>query len=358
MQSILDSIIEVRNKSTNEVIPIIEKRLEFEKSKYSSVNEKIWHVFLNGDKLKKTSKLMIEYRCIECLKLNTVASTQFLRKIRECKPNCFQCTLDVHNSTPNHNMSKMREKISKQSNHTFRENSIKEFESYPKEYQNSYFLKHLTQEDYERIKKNIVSLCNGKYTNLDNIEYWSIYKVNNQMIFSNVMYDKTNDVIFKANQPIIKCENCQNTWRAKSLEICKNQYKVMCSDCKLCNRVFKIRPTQNINNETIIFQSSLEKKFVDWCGENGMVVRNGPNIEYTFSDKIRKYRVDFQVDNILIEMKDFHIWHKKQVESGKWGAKMEATDLYCKEHNYTYYLITPGNWCQKIKELQYAINKI
>jgi hypothetical protein len=56
-------------------------------------------------------------------------------------------------------------------------------------------------EDYNRIKPNIISFGNGKLVDMDTYEYWPIYKVNNQMKFSYVLYDTINDVIFKANQP-------------------------------------------------------------------------------------------------------------------------------------------------------------
>ena len=360
MQTILDSIVEIHKKSTNELIPITERRLQFENSKYSATNQEIWHIYLNGDKLRKASDLVVTYCCIGCGQRNSVCPTQFLRKIRGCKSNCFKCTLDIHNSKPNHNLKREDVEDTANSIQTFiqrRQMSIESFESYPKDYQTAYFLKHLTNDDFNRIRKNIVSLCDGKYDNLANIEYWSVYKTNNQMVFTTMMYDKECDTIFKANQPVIRCDNCNDTWRAKSLDICKNQYKIMCSKCKLCNKVFKIRPTTNIKGETIVFQSKLEKKFVDWCNENSIVLHNGPNIEYTRANKVHKYRVDFQIGNVLIEIKDFHIWHKKQVESGLWGIKMEATNEYCKINNKVYYLITPENWSDKIGELL-VINKI
>ena len=42
---------------------------------------------------------------------------------------------------------------------------------------------------------------------------------------------------------------------------------------------------------------------------------------------------------MLIEIKDNHIWHKRQVESGKWDAKESSAKKWCKDNNYEYYLI-------------------
>jgi len=349
---ILNSIIEIKNKKDQTMIPIKSKCLQFESSKYSSIKNEIWHVYINDERVKKTSDLIFYYKCLTCEKINTCASTQILRKIRQGKSRCFQCNL------PQVRHTKEKENVSIKSYQELYEISKQEFEYYPDQYKNSYMLSHLSKNDYERIKSNIISFGNGKYTNLEEYEYWPIYKVNNQMKFSYVLYDRINDTIFKAHQPIMKCDNCEKTWRCKSLETFKNCYKILCSDCKLCNRTFKIRPIKNMNNEIIMYQSKLELKFIDWCESNNLVVKNGPNIDYVYNNKKHKYRVDFEIEYssgaILIEIKDFHIWHKNQVESGLWNEKMIAVDKYIMEQQKykKYYFITPNNWKQKLKELE------
>jgi hypothetical protein len=67
----------------------------------------------------------------------------------------------------------------------------------------------------------------------------------------------------------------------------------------LVNKVFKIRKTHNINNEIILYQSKLEFKFITWCNNNGIILYNGPKVEYVFNEKSRIYRVDFRINNIL-----------------------------------------------------------
>ena len=89
-------------------------------------------------------------------------------------------------------------------------------------------------------------------------------------------------------------------------------------------------------------------KFIKWCKINNITVVNGPNILYEFENKVRKYRVNFQVDNILIEIKDNHIFTK----SGKWAAKTNAVYNEIKNGVYKdYMIITPKNWI-------YMLNKI
>ena len=350
---ILNSLTELKNKNDNSITPILKRELKFESSKYSSTKENIWHVFINGNKIKKSSEYLFSYDCLSCNKLNTCASTQFLRKIRQAKSQCFQCNNITLNETEYDRKPKTKvEKEEKTYRQKYEDSQI-EFETYPDQYRNSYLLSHLSLEDYTRIKPKIISFGNGKFTDMDNYEYWSIFKVNNQMKFSYVIYDKINDVIFKADQPIVKCDNCENNWRCKSLETFKNCHKILCPECKLCNRTFKIRPIKNINNDIIMFQSKLELKFIEWCASENIVVTNGPNVNYVFHEKQHKYRVDFKINDILIEIKDFHIWHRNQVESGIWGEKVKAVNKYILDNNLKkYYFITPNNWNQMIKELK------
>ena len=354
-EEIFDSLVELRNKADHVLIPINKKELKFESSFYSSTKENIWHAFINDQKIKKTSEYLFTYRCLTCNKLNTCASTQFLRKIRQCKAKCFQCNNITLNTTDFPSKVKIA-RIEKTYRELYEQSKI-EFDTYPDQYKNSYLLSHLSEEDYARIRPKIISFGNGKYTNLDDYEYWPIYKVNNQMKFSYVIYDTINDTIFKTDQPIIKCDNCEKDWRCKSLEIFKNCYKILCRDCKLCNRIFKLRPVKNINNQIIMFQSKLELKFIEWCSIAGIVVTNGPNIEYFFNGKSRKYRVDFRIGDLLIEIKDFHIWHKNQVESGQWEAKTNAVNQYISNNGLKkYYFITPNNWNQMTGEIKNSIN--
>jgi len=357
-QEVIDSIVEIKFKSTNENIPIKSKEILFETSKYASTKTPIWQIYINNVRMVKESDMIINYNCSECEKTYSVDAVQFLRKLRAGTHKCRHCALEFHNLQPEHNKSKNRKKLVKPSLAEFHELSINEFESYPDDYKSNYLLSHLSEEDFDRLRPNIISICNGKYTDIKDFEYWSIYKVHNQMAFSSVLYDKNTKSIIKIHQPIMKCDICDNIWRAKSLDGFKNAYKVLCKDCKFCNSIFKLRPTININNDKIMYQSKLEKKFIDWCSNNNLLVINGPKIKYNFGGRNRIYKVDFQINELLIEIKDFHIWHKNQVESGKWKAKEDAANYYITENNYKkFLLITPKNWNELTNEIL-QLNKI
>lgn len=382
-QQLLDSIYEIYDKDSKTNIDIYDRKLKFYSSKYSSKKNEIWHIELNDIILKKTSDVIISYKCVNCNTINSVSSTQIIRKINKCSTFCPACSNGAQYLAPGTNSrsgdpkcnilnlnsipydrsvkSNVLEEKPKTLSKIYKDSLI-EFETYPDDFKKSYLLSHLSVDDYNRIKPNIIGFCNKNKNKLDDYEFWGIYKTNNQQKFTSVLYDKNNDTIFKADQPVLKCDNCLNTWRAKNIEQFKNAYKIMCKDCKLCNRTFKIRSTSNIMGDRIIYQSKLELKFINWCESNGLTVYNGPNINYFFDDKCLTYRVDFKIDDMLIEIKDFHIWHKNQIESGKWNAKMEGVNKYIEESNkpliIKYYLLTPNNWNQMLREIKKNTNPL
>jgi hypothetical protein len=70
---------------------------------------------------------------------------------------------------------------------------------------------------------------------------------------------------------------------------------------------------------------------------------------------MRVYRVDFQIPEYkrLVEIKDNHVWHKIQIENGKWGAKEECAKKWCDDNGWKYDIIFPKNntaWKKNILE--------
>ena len=365
---ILNNIIHITDSDNNQ-IDIQNISLEFSCNKYSSKKNNIYHIVLNGKHLAKKDTFKIKYKCCTCENDHIVGVTQFLRKINKCSFRCNLCCNNDETKKLNHSrfmtliegdvkgLGKTTQNIQTRKNpRELYEKSVKEFEDYDDSFKAKYFENHLTEDDFKRISKNIVSLQNGTYDmQSGNLEYWSIFKTNNQMLFSSVFYDTKNDIIVKANQPIMKCENCGDIWRAKMIERYKNYHKIMCNSCTFCNKTFKLRTTKNIINDVITYQSKLELKFIRWCNENNLILTNGPTIQYPFNGKICKYRVDFLIEDLefLIEIKDNHIWHRNQVASGKWQQKEDAVIQEIKKGNYKeFIIITPKNWLFNLKRLR------
>jgi hypothetical protein len=329
-------------------------------SKYSSKQKSIWHLYYNDKFFVRKDKLIFKYMCVTCNSLHEVSTTQFLRKLNKNSQNCNLCKnlVEQKRKAQSEYMKSVNGKPYTPSNDSLKikfnllEEKIASLESFEKlddDFKHKYFSFHLTIDDFNRISKNLISLHNGNLSNMSSYEFWPIFKTNNQMRFTSVFYDLSEDKIFKAHQPILKCDSCLQTWRAKSLEKFKNCIKIMCKDCSFVSKTFKIRNTCNIYGNNIVYQSKLELKFINWCNENKILVNNGPKIKYFFADKERFYRVDFQIKQTLIEIKDNHVWHKNDLKSGKWKSKEDAVYVLINQGSYDRYLfIEPKNWNQSL----------
>jgi hypothetical protein len=351
------SIKEIKNKLTDEQIDINTLSIVYTAKKYSSTGEKIWRLKLANEELTKRHPYIITYDCLTCHKLSSVGLTQFFRKINSIEPEyCYLCRNTKEEKRVTHSLLMTnlysgnytpKEKSIKKTFKDLLLQSIEEFNKLEPIKQKTYNEKHLSIDEFNKIQPYIDSLCNGKIkgSQLKSLEFWPIFKCNNQMHFSSVFYDPNNDTIIKGNQPIIKCENCNILKRCKSIEQFKTAVRILCIECKLCRKIFKIRNIHNIINEQVIYQSKPEFRFVTWCNNNNILVKNGPYIAYTFNNKEHIYRIDFTLPvlQIHIEIKDNHIWHKQQVESGKWEAKMKAVDEYIHKSGEKYLLLFPSN---------------
>lgn len=329
-------------------------------SKYSSDKKDIWHIFIDDKELTRKTNYFFTYKCKICLSESKISSIQFLRRFKNETNRCGLCKnkdeikcnkqsdfMILRNS--HKNIPKIKKSLL--SFEQKKENSILLFNQKDDSFKKEYFTRHLTNYEYDRISKNIISINDGKYTQINNYEYCPIYQTNNQMLFTSILYDKNNNDIIKINHPILKCDICNNSWKAKTLEKFKNDNKILCKNCSFVNKIFNIRIYKNSNDETILYQSKLELKFIMLCNENKLLLKNGPKISYFFNNKNRTYNVDFQSKDKLIEIKDEHIWHKKEVESGKWKAKEDCVKKYCQDNNLTFLFITPINWNEQINKL-------
>jgi len=365
---ILQNVVSIKDEK-NELLKEKNFQLYYSVNKYYEKKNSIWHVDLNGKHLSKRDKYNFEIKCISCSNIQQVGTTQFLRKINKCGLRCYLC----RNSSPSkkekqshfmkNNMFAGKNYVPRQNenkNRTFdqkRQESQYLFDQLDDDFKDDYFKYHLTDEDYTRILPHIQGFHNGKLSNVNDYIYIPVFAVNNQMRFSSFLYDKKADSLFKAHQPILKCENCHEIWRAKSLEKFKNDLKITCKTCSFTNKTFCIRKTKNCQNEMILYQSRLELKFINWCNVNNIFVKNGPVIEYDFHGKKKKYRVDFQIENLLIEIKDNHIWYKNDLKSGKMLAKENAVKKELENGKYDYFfLMTPRKWLETIKQIRYSLN--
>jgi len=214
-----------------------------------------------------------------------------------------------------------------------------------------YYMNHLTDEDYVRISPKIISISNDKIQLLSDWTYFPTYRVYNQSRFTPMLIHKTENRTEKPNYIKFKCDNCEGEYVHRDIELVKNHLKLLCQQCSLVNKKFHLRKKILKDGSSILWQSIPERRFIEWCEENKITIKNGPTVLYIFKEKQHKYRVDFELPDkkMLIEIKDNHCWHNEQVKSGKFRAKELSAIEWCKIHNYNYHVIFPKT-IQKYKD--------
>ena len=192
-------------------------------------------------------------------------------------------------------------------------------------------------DEFKKIVSNIKSIDGIEIQN-KTVEYIPIFNCHNQMKYSPSVI--INDKVYKFRNLEFYCSICADDFKARNQKN-KSRNGVLCPSCNFSNKIFKFKSIKNINGKNVIYQSNPELKLIEHCNKNAILIQNGPKIEYDFMGKTKLYKVDFEIPTrkLLIEVKDMHIWHREQIESGKWLAKETEARKFAKKHGYMYYLI-------------------
>jgi hypothetical protein len=314
-------------------------------SKYSSSKEPSFKLEIDGLRVKKDDK--VTYECPKCHIESTIGAGRFLSKKSEY---CYKCKEQnpekrkTHSDYIKRSYSEYKkviplakkEKIKFDNIDELSKYSIKLFNDESDDFKKKYYERTPSLDDFNNIKDNIISISNIEIMNKD-LKYYPIIKNTNQMKYSpKVLID--NKLVLLSNCKFV-CSLCDEIFVGRNIKK-KSKSKLMCTSCSFSNKTFSFKTFKNIDNEKVVYQSIPELNLLKYCNKNNILVKNGPNIKYEFNgDKI--YKVDFEIPKLktLVEIKDNHIWHKRQVESGKWEAKESSARKWCRDKNYEYYLI-------------------
>jgi hypothetical protein len=314
--------------------------------KYNSNKISSKRLFLDN-KLIPTKNTVITYLCNDCKNKKSILLKKFLLKksliCRSCKEDDSK---NINHSIYMRNTYNMYGKV--KSFKIFKEkisidelitNSKIEFDGESEYFKESYKSTHLTENEFSNISYKIFKV-NGVLFN-SNFKYIYSIKTNNQMKYSSYLYDNKN--LINLNNLIYICDSCSELFSStrKPKEKYINSKKYLCTKCYLSNRTFKIKNIININNKIVTYQSNPELKLITYCNSNNIIIENGPTVNFYFSEKLRRYHIDFYIPyfKFIVEIKGNHIWHKEQTISGKWNLKENAAIKYAKENNLTYFLI-------------------
>lgn len=332
-----NAIISITNKTTKEDLTSNPRELLILSHKYSTPSVRIK---INNMLITRNNSLIVSYRCLTCNIVNSITLNLFIRKVNKQVQCCDACK----NSDPL-KRGRIISHETKWSDKLLGERIIESrnmFEEEDDTFKEMYFLRHMTHMEFNRIKDSIVSIGNRKIVDLSGWEYLPTYRVFNQMKYTPVLVNVETNTFIKPYYIEWICSSCDTHFINRDLEIQKNRHKILCKDCGFTNKTFKIRTT-NTPWGKVRYQSSLEHRFIQWCIEKHIIITNGPVVEYTWKDKLHKYRIDFQLPEYqrLVELKDNHIWHKTQILNGKWGAKELAAISWCDANGWRYDVVFP-----------------
>ena len=359
------TIESIREKTTNKEIALTSCSIEQLVAKYSSTKEPIAKMVINKKPISRNNSYLVKFVCPTCNATREITLNLFMRRVSKNTTRCFCCMnedtekCEKQSGFMKQNMSKILEgeyvKPAKVSHKTISEHldfSKSEWEKEDIEFINNYNFTHLSLEEFSNILPKIKGVGNSKLVNLEGWSYFPNYRVFNQTRYTPMLVNLTTNVVEKPQYITFDCENCSNSFTHRDLEIVKNKLKIFCQGCTLTNRTFRLRSHITKNGTKILWQSIPERRFIEWCDEHSIEIKNGPAIQYMFQGKMHAYRVDFELPTFkrLIEIKDNHCWHKQQLASGKFGAKETAAIEWCKSKDYTFTVVFPKT-LQELKDL-------
>jgi hypothetical protein len=370
INNLIANIVFIQHKKNKDYINY--KLITVEKliAKCSNTKNPIYKLKIDNKLISKNNPYIVKYKCISCPNYHIVALNNISRKINKNQVECRICkelNIDKRKNQSDFLIDNggilglkdyKKPEIKHISNKEFIILSEDEFKEEEDEFQHIYYRKHLTIDEFERIRNKIISIQTDKFLDISHFQYIPTLHIHNQTKYNPHFYNIENDTFEKINYIKFQCDLCDNTFINRDLYIQKNRLKILCQDCNFVNNTFKIRHFKNCIGVKITYQSKLELKFIMYCNKNNIKVENGPKINYTHNSKQKRYIIDFYLPqlNTLIEIKDNHCWHKENIKNGKWGAKINAVKKIVENNTYKEFILIYSN--ELIKKCNLILKKI
>lgn len=331
-----NSILALFDSDGNE-IKFSTKELKYYKSKYSSTNDKTLTLFIDDKPLTnlRNTKIKVEYKC-KCGGISRIHLSKFLIKD---KLSCRFCR-ETEEKRAWH--SEVLKKIAKGLPYERRimaENKkvIYNFDNESEKFKNDYYSRNLTYEEFKKVLKYIFSIDGVEINNKEVVFIEHDSSKNAKKYRQTVLID---GIKHPFKRILLRCPLCGtifNITRPIKYRVINNNF-----DCKYCymnNKVFSIKKYR----DNLTYQSKIEFDFIKRCIKNGFEIENGADVPYIMNGIKHNYRIDFYLPEkrYQIELKDNHVWHKHQVEIGKWELKENAANTFCQKNGMQYFLLFP-----------------
>ena len=336
LEKLTNSIEALFDSDGNEIV-FKNKEIKMFKARYSSCPNETRTLFIDGKPLTnlKKTKIKVKYKC-DCGAEKIIHLSKFLAKDYLT---CTSCRENDEKIAWHKLYFEMKRNGQKRGNRseTHASHIVYDFDRETDDFKKDYFSRNLTQLEFEKISKYFYSVDNvltgGKKLELIIAEP----SANSKKYSQHVLIDGEDHRLKDIN---LKCQCCGKvfhiTRQLKERALNNNTY---CKYCGLSNISFSVKKY----DDNLTYQSNQELTFIEKCKQRGILIVDGPSVPYEYEGRLHFYNVDFSLPEkqMLVEIKDNHVWHKKQVESGKWEAKESSAIEYAKENGYTYHLLFP-----------------
>lgn len=262
--------------------------------------------------LTKKMKYMVTYNCFNCERRCIISLCNFLTKINRTNRKCETCanTAVINVTTSTLNDVEEKEIIEELPLIEVIEDANNEFNNMDYDYVHDYFCIYLDNYEYIRIKNKIISLENNKYIidtsqqqntiNVENLIYYPIFKRKVDDTFIPIFYDTINDVLIKTQNIVLTCDKCNDTFMISHLHLLKNQYKVLCDNCRSNKKLLRTYKTYNIQGEHVTYSTPLQLKFINFCKKNNIDMNNGPTCTFSLNYNEYKFNVDYYIPQLTL----------------------------------------------------------
>lgn len=329
-------ILKIYDKNDAE-IKFTTKEIKYFKAKYSSAKLPSITLFLDGFPLTsiKKNKYKVLYKC-KCGKENKIYLSKYLLKKEMV---CINCR-ETEEKIEWHKLFFKMQKEGKTRGWKKRQKKDYIFDKETDEFKKVYFEKKLTSQEFDKAKKYIYSIDgikveNKEYVFLPYDESYNGEKYTQRVIIDGIKHSLTNICL--------RCPLCGEIFHiTRNLKERIKKHNFDCRKCYLNNKTFVVKQYDT----HLTYQGKLELEFIERCKKNNILITNGDKLDYTFENKFHTYTIDFKLPNLkmLVEIKDNHIWHKKQIENGKWQCKEKIAKEYASQNGMTFCLLFPKDF--------------
>lgn len=298
-------------------------------------DKKIFQLIYDDVTITRKNNYIVSYNCLNCNRENIICLNNFIKKIEKQSHKCFTCT---HGDNIEEKI-----KIDKE-----------EFELLEDKRKIAYKKRLMSNDQFNRIKKFIISYNNDKYNNINDVSYIPYYRpTESKKYYEPCFYNKELNVISRAINVIFECYHCKNRIKFDSIQPLRKKKYIFCKMCEVQFGPTKYKYESNIEGDNIRFKSKMQYKFLKYCNNNSIIVREGikdlQNSNINFAINVAFYipKCNYYIDVVgNLEFKEYN----------ELCLRTQVINNYLQENNNgTYIILHPKNYVSITRKIKFSI---